>query len=578
MSKEESITPFGINQTRRYVSDGGEEVLYDIYHVGSSGEVELVDYMGGDETVERVATSGHGRSIFKEEISKNSFLNFLVAHGIYEPFKSVQLKFSIQSPIEVALSLVYEPSANVNEYSGRYSQMLQTAEPPIMKLPPWIETKSEKAQEIARRAVQLRNRNRENAYNNYRELVCPELDMARELARSGLGIDNDTRFYWKMDLFSLAQFVKKQNRKTHIVSRTGEYIKIIEDLAFMVAPTSWRALINDGNDDLYSLTMPKDKEVVDGPLSPPSWKFGETKRVTVPDLEKRLFEIETFLDHGEFQVVDYMGDDSSLAQAARTSYGQGTKTIQDDKNLIVSLKRDHHTTPIEMAELAFESKSPLFSDPRQLARHRTLDNHGFMGYHPLGNQYYHIPDREFKYQDRVNRQGRGKEMSQEDREKVKGLLLKKTFEYELETVKNLEEINSPEWIIRGAKGVGFYTKMWRTGDPHNISHLLKLRLESHAQMEVSVLAEKIAHAHELHTPIAYQAHLDYVINAMQLSTKEIKLLRENSLIRSDIDLENLDNYKGVGFVIPVDKDDPSKGKKLSREGMAFKEKLIRLLK
>jgi len=111
-----------------------------------------------------------------------------------------------------------------------------------------------------------------------------------------------------------------------------------------------------------------------------------------------------------------MGDDSSFAQAARTSYGKGTKKLQDDKNLIKSLIRDLHTTPIEMAELAFESKSPVFSDPRQLGRHRTLEQHGFMGYTPIGSQFYFPSDSEFKHQDRLNRQGRGKEMSPEERE------------------------------------------------------------------------------------------------------------------------------------------------------------------
>ena len=400
--------------------------------------------------------------------------------------------------------------------------------------------------------------------------------MTRELARSVLGIDNDTRFYWKMDLFSLAQFVRKQKRMTHITRRVGNYIDIIDNLAFSVSPDAWKALIDDGKgiDSSVSLTMPRDYEVVDGHLSPSSWKPQETKRVTVPALEEKLFEISTFLDYGEFQVVDYMGDDSSFAQAARTSYGKGTKTLQDDKNLIKSLTRDLHTTPIEMAELAFESKSPVFVDPRQFGRHRTLDNHGFMGYTPIGNQYYHIPNNEFKHQDRLNRQGRGKEMSEEDREKAKRLL-ENTFEVELQTVESLEEINAPEWIIREAKGVGFYTKRSRTGDTHNLSHGLMLRLDAHAQKEIRDLAGKIAEAYKLHTPASYEAFENYILNGMRLSEKEIELIKKNRML-TDIDLENLDTYKGVGFIIPVDKDDPSKGKTLSREGQLFKKKLILL--
>ena len=154
-------------------------------------------------------------------------------------------------------------------------------------------------------------------------------------------------------------------------------------------------------------------------------------------------------------------------------------------------------------------------------------------------------------------------------------LLEKTFEVELQTVESLEEINAPEWIIREAKGVGFYTKRSRTGDTHNLSHGLMLRLDAHAQKEIRDLAGKIAEAYKLHTPASYEAFENYILNGMRLSEKEIELIKKNRML-TEIDLENLDTYKGVGFIIPVDKDDPSKGKTLSREGQLFKKKLILL--
>ncbi len=568
--------PFGVNKTKRYVSDGAEKRLFDYYHIYNSGFLSLVDYMGGDATVERVATAGHGTRIFPEKPSTDDFINHISSKKIIEPFKSVQLKFQIQAPIETALTLVYEPSASVNEYSGRYSVMLDTSYTPSV-----AELQKKMNGETAREVQYLLAKNRRDAVDNYKELIG--IDMARELARSGLGIDNDTRFYWKMDLPSLAKFVETQRAKLDLSSHVRDYVEAIAEIASYVAPISWEALLSNKKKNI-KLPLPTDDEVVDGHLNPSSWSPENTRRPTVHGLEEHLFKIKTFLNYGEFQVVDYMGEDSSFAQAARTSYGEGTKTLQDDQHLVRSLIRDLHTSPIEMCELAMESKSPIFVDPRQAGRHRTLDNHGFMGYMPIGSQFYIPPEEELKYQDRKNRQGRGKEMDPED--KITAIqLLKDTFNESLETAKALRELGAPEDVVRRTKGVGNYTIRWRTGDSHNIGHFLMLRLDPHAQKEIRSLAQLVDEAHKLHTPTANEALHTYIINGMRLSEKEIKLIRDKGYMNQEMDLDKLDNYTGVGFVIKK-KDDEGKimfddndepVKELSREGNAFKGKLEKLL-
>ena len=574
--EQKERAPFGISTTKRAVSAGGEQKMYRMYKIGQRGNestLELVDYMGSDETVERVATLGLGRSIFPENPEQSEFINHLAASGIYEPFKSVQLKFSMRVPIETALTFVYEPGVNVNEYSGRYSLMINSA---LLPSPSEISVclSGEDRHERAEQIRHLLTSGRENAYKNYQKLI--DIDLARELSRIGLGIDNDTQFFWKIDLLTLANMY---NRPLERTLHTRRYMDEVRELAKATAPYAWHALTYELKHKKINLTMPSDDTIVDTSLNPSPWQPKETLRVTVPSLEALLFQPKQFLNHGEFQVVDYMGDDSAFAQAARTSYGLGTKTLQDDKALIRSLIRELHTSPIEMCEIAFESKAPVFIDPRQAGRHRTLDNHGFMGYVPIGSQFYAIPDSEMKYQDRKNRQGRGKEMDAEDIIHARALLTD-TLTAEQANALQLRSLGAPEDTVRLTKGVGFYTKRWRTGDTHNLGHFLRLRLDAHAQKEIRDYAQLIAHAVEAHTPIAYQAIQEYAIRGIHLTVKEQQLLHnliQGRALYEEGALDNLDNYKGVGFVVAVDKEDPDKGKKLTREGEAFKEKLKKLL-
>ena len=240
----EEGSPFGITLTKRNVSPNGEKQLY-VPHSVKGGLVELVDYMGSDEMVERVATAGHGRKIFPENPDQQDFINYLAINGITEPFSSVQLKFSIQSPIETALSVVYEQKASVNEYSGRYSVMLDTA---------YLPTEEEISSSIGGDPSDLSQRTkeihkilalgRERTLQRYGELI--DLNLARELARIGLGTNNDTKYFWKIDLHSLACFVKKQRKLHDVNSVSRDYLECLAEVASEVAPLSWNALMKKG--------------------------------------------------------------------------------------------------------------------------------------------------------------------------------------------------------------------------------------------------------------------------------------------------------------------------------------------
>ena len=194
-------------------------------------------------------------------------------------------------------------------------------------------------------------------------------------------------------------------------------------------------------------------------------------------------------------------------------------------------------------------------------------------------QFYFPNNDEFKYQDRINRQGRGKIMDEQHLGSAREILTE-IFEKQLSLVKDLRERSVPEEYVRRVKGVGFYTKTWRTGDTHNLMHFLRLRDHSHAQHEVREYARQVAEAVSIHTPVAYEAFENYRKNSTAFSHNEMKLLinlANNGLLTGDLDLDNLDIYKGAGFVIK-DKEDPTGTKKmLGREGTDFKKKLERLL-
>ena len=260
--KKERV-PFGVTMTKRAVSSGGEREIYlqqTIGKVGNHSTLELVDYMGNDNMVERVATLGFGRKIFPEQPEQGEFIYHLAASGIYEPFKSIQIKCNMRVPIETALTFVYEPGANVNEYSGRYSVMINSARIPEKDEITTL-LKGNDRKEIYERANQIHtilSAGRKQVYGDYQKLI--ELDLARELSRIPLGTDNDTQFFWKVDLLTFANVYNHRETKS---PHTRRCIEEVAELAKAIAPHAWHALTYELKHKKINLAMPSDDKIID---------------------------------------------------------------------------------------------------------------------------------------------------------------------------------------------------------------------------------------------------------------------------------------------------------------------------
>ena len=249
------------------------------------------------------------------------------------------------------------------------------------------------------------------------------------------------------------------------------------------------------------------------------------------------------LDKGFVRLVDYMGDDSAIVQAARVSYGKGTKSVKMDRELIRYLMRHHHTSPFEMVEFKFHVKLPIFV-ARQWIRHRTANVNEYSGrYSEMKNEFY-LPELEqLRHQSEMNRQARG---SEHLAKKDANLILKKLgktqdhlfneYEYYLskDLARELSRINLP---------LSTYTEWYWKIDLHNLLHFLRLRMDWHAQYEIRVYAEKIVDLIKPIVPLTYQAFEDYTVNSMCFSKQEIAIL--NLMIDKNIPDYKLLNKYGI---------------------------------
>lgn len=555
--------PYGQSTTKRLVVPAAEKALYTEHKAGTSHFVQLVDYMGGDQMIERVATAGHGRTIFPENPPLTDFLKHLNAKAIYQPFKSVHFKFRIQSSIRDALHIVYDQRASVNEYSGRYSEMIDTAFIPSVgylkkRMKGVIE---EDKEELAKKAHELLATNRQDNFRAYKEML-DTYDLARELARTPLEVDNDTTFIWKIDLLSLVNFIQEKRALKTKDSSLHAYLDIFEQIARELAPLGTEALMSESSE--LNLTYPTDDEVIDNTPLPPTWEAQETRRVTVPALESILFVKQDYLEDGGVQVIDYMGDDKGPVDSARISYGKGTKKVSEDQGLLRYLQRHKHTTPFECIELAVEGKTPVFVDPRQARRHRTLDAECFMGEVLVGSQYFVPSTDQLKFQDRRNRQGRGEDLEEQDKTTVQRII-REQYEKTAAMIQKARALGVDEETLRGRKGVGFYTFMWRTGDMHNWLHFLSLRMHSHAQKEIRDYANIVAEFVKRQSPTTFDALRDYRLEAVSFQGFDKPLLAALMPDLSTVNLDNLAVYEHLGLLTPT--------RKLKREGTELKQKL-----
>ena len=232
------------------------------------------------------------------------------------------------------------------------------------------------------------------------------------------------------------------------------------------------------------------------------------------------------LDHGFIRLIDTMGEDSSIVQAARVSYGKGTKTSRDDEGLIRYLMRHKHNTPFEMCEAKFHLRMPIFV-ARQWMRHRTGSYNEISARYSVLKEEFFIPAREaLAQQSKNNAQARSVEIEDKDAGKILQILHDHgvySFEKYLEL---LEDLNLARELSRTVIPLSAYTEFYWKVNLHNLLHFLELRSGEGAQPEIRVYAQEIMKLVENWVPIVYQAFLDYRIEATSFSAKEMKLLEK----------------------------------------------------
>ena len=255
-----------------------------------------------------------------------------------------------------------------------------------------------------------------------------------------------------------------------------------------------------------------------------------TKRVTSPELEKILYEAMPVLDHGFVRVVDYMGDDTSIVQSARVSYGKGTKKGSTDSGLIKYLMRHRHSTPFEMCEIKYHIKLPIFI-ARQWIRHRTANVNEYSARYSIMDKEFYVPSKEnLAAQSTNNRQGRGalingtqadnilkilKEDAERNYQHYEEMLNEK---YDGTIIDDKKQGLSRE-LARMNLTLNSYTQWYWKTDLLNLLNFLALRADSHAQFEIREYADVMMNTVKKWVPISYDAFVDYRVGGMELSAK-----------------------------------------------------------
>jgi thymidylate synthase (FAD) len=263
----------------------------------------------------------------------------------------------------------------------------------------------------------------------------------------------------------------------------------------------------------------------------------KTKRVVAPELEKVLYEAIPILDHGFIRVVDYMGDDTSIVQAARVSYGKGTKKVSTDAGLIKYLMRHWHSTPFEMCEIKYHIKLPIFI-ARQWIRHRTANVNEYSARYSILDKEFYLPSPEhLAAQSKNNRQGRGNVLEGEQAKKVLDLLkndAEQTYN-NYETMLNekydgtiIDESTSglARELARMNLTLNTYTQWYWKTDLLNLMNFLRLRADHHAQYEIRTYADAMLDTVKKWVPITYEAFMDYRVGGTEVSSKGKKIIQK----------------------------------------------------
>jgi len=254
-----------------------------------------------------------------------------------------------------------------------------------------------------------------------------------------------------------------------------------------------------------------------------------TRRVTSPALEEILYKELPVLDHGFVRVIDYMGDDAAICQAARVSYGRGTKSVQNDEGLIRYLMRHWHSTPFEMCEIKLHVKLPVFV-ARQWIRHRTANVNEYSARYSILDREFYIPRPEdLAAQSVVNNQGRGEALTGEEAERVLRYLKDdagRAYDHYEEMISDDGQQGLARELARMNLPANIYPQWYWKVDLHNLFHFLRLRADAHAQYEIRVYADAICDMVKDWVPAAYGAFEDYRMGGATLSGKALDCLRK----------------------------------------------------
>ena len=261
-----------------------------------------------------------------------------------------------------------------------------------------------------------------------------------------------------------------------------------------------------------------------------------TRRVTVPALEAMLYQAVPVLDHGFIRVIDYMGDDAAVVQAARVSYGRGTRRVSEDAGLIRYLMRHRHSTPFEMCEIKYHVKLPIFV-ARQWIRHRTANVNEYSARYSILDREFYIPAPEhLAAQASTNRQGRGDVLEGAAVARVLDLLRDDAERAYTGYADMLNEDEAgaprdPSWpglareLARMNLSLNFYTQWYWKTDLHNLMHFLSLRADPHAQYEIRAYADSMMETVQRWVPLAHAAFLEYRLNAATISASALAVVR-----------------------------------------------------
>lgn len=257
-----------------------------------------------------------------------------------------------------------------------------------------------------------------------------------------------------------------------------------------------------------------------------------TRRPTVPALEHMLFEAMPVLDHGFVRVIDYMGDDAAIVQAARVSYGRGTRKVSEDSGLIRYLMRHRHSTPFEMCEIKYHVKLPIFV-ARQWIRHRTANVNEISARYSILDREFYLPSPEhLAAQSSINRQGRGDVLEGDEATQVMDMLRDDA----------MRTYDNYAWMLNEGEGdpnrrglarelarmnltLNTYTQWYWKADLHNLLSFLSLRADPHAQFEIRAYAAAMLKSVEAWVPATFEAFQEYRVGAVTLSAGMLDVVR-----------------------------------------------------